>query len=487
MRLSPQPAGLARTLAQGRYFLSLLEDPTWVLRRVDTVNFVDSHRIERRTSLDLDLARVRDLAAKSGLGRRLRTVYVPLGLLKKNLMLDFDVRSSSGEPLVLATSDQDSRASQAVLVARAARHVDPRALTGDVREQLFRIAREMPHSDDQRALSGDAQGDLTILGWKFGSTSLPAQQTWSRLFSITEFRELVVAFTLRFMPIIGLEDGRDRCIVKFRTVESEGFPPASGVFSLAGVFALSERLYFVEAPTTGIGGVGSSVDCRPRQHLRIEAPAGTFMTDATMIRFVGGDAPDSLRPAKSADVVHKRVTMERGAFYSFPQPGERYSVLLLLMPRLEGFALPAIVGATLSGVLLLSGTIAEFSLGTLDRILGTDGGGAGNTEAAVALLLIVPSIFLAYLARPGEHEVRAEQLKWLRYAVGLSSAAVAPAAVAAIAFTSSSAIAWVWGVCGGVALAIAALLSSVVIRNRIFRKRVLSESHETSPSVVLEL
>ena len=76
---------------------ALVKDAGWVRRRVDTVRFVDSATLARSVTLDLDLAQVREAAVAAGFPTH--AVPVPLAVLRKGLLLDFDLRDASGEAL----------------------------------------------------------------------------------------------------------------------------------------------------------------------------------------------------------------------------------------------------------------------------------------------------------------------------------------------------------------------------------------------------
>jgi hypothetical protein len=67
---------------------------------------------------------------------------------------------------------------------------------------------------------------------------------------------------------------------------------------------------------------------------------------------------------------------------------------------------------TLSLILLGLGAAGQWWDGTLERIA------VEKSEPPVALLLVVPTLSVAYIAREGEHDIRAHLLQYLRYMDG---------------------------------------------------------------------
>src|SRR4051812_46948176 len=85
---APDPAE-APAAARARYaaFLALTFD-TWVHRRTETFRFLDAYTVRRRMSVDFTLPEGRHLA----LGE---TVFVPLMILRKENLRNFDITDSN--------------------------------------------------------------------------------------------------------------------------------------------------------------------------------------------------------------------------------------------------------------------------------------------------------------------------------------------------------------------------------------------------------
>lgn len=85
----------------GDYFLSLYTDRSWIIRRVEHISMLDLSRVERRTSVDLDLRVLHERYMEVGLPKH-GEILVPFGLLEKKPHLDFDVQANRWEPSAAA-------------------------------------------------------------------------------------------------------------------------------------------------------------------------------------------------------------------------------------------------------------------------------------------------------------------------------------------------------------------------------------------------
>ena len=104
--------GDPRLALAGAELLALIRDwPAWTHRRVEHVTFLEEDLVRRRISVDLT---VPERAPEAWNARLL-----PLGLLRKGRLAQFDLRREGGESVPLLSSAQNGPLSTEVLVAAA--------------------------------------------------------------------------------------------------------------------------------------------------------------------------------------------------------------------------------------------------------------------------------------------------------------------------------------------------------------------------------
>src|SRR3954469_8868472 len=107
-----------RLALEGAELLSLIRDwPSWTHRRVEHVTFLEEDLVRRRISVDLTVPgrAPSGWGGVGGAGARL----VPLGLLRKGRLAQFDLHREGGEAVPLLTSAQNGPLSTEVLAAAA--------------------------------------------------------------------------------------------------------------------------------------------------------------------------------------------------------------------------------------------------------------------------------------------------------------------------------------------------------------------------------
>lgn len=126
--------------------LDLISDwRRWVHRRVETVRFEDDHTLRRAISVDFTLPA--DLPAPLPKLEDHDVYPVPLGLLRKATLRNFDLRDESGTSLPLMTAAKNGAVAAGVLINAAEVAPSdaelaglPRVLPDELREELWRIA-----------------------------------------------------------------------------------------------------------------------------------------------------------------------------------------------------------------------------------------------------------------------------------------------------------------------------------------------------------
>ena len=108
----------SRIALAGAELLALIRDwPAWTHRRVEHVTFLEEDLVRRRISVDLTVPG-RAPAGWGGVGGP-GSRLLPLGLLRKGRLAQFDLRREGGEAVPLLTSTQNGPLSVEVLVAAA--------------------------------------------------------------------------------------------------------------------------------------------------------------------------------------------------------------------------------------------------------------------------------------------------------------------------------------------------------------------------------
>lgn len=445
------------------------------MRRVETVTHLDAQRIERRTTLDIDCACLRDLARDAG-GGNATTLLVPIALLPKGLLLDIDVRDKTGAVVPVSVSDRDSSAATALMLARLAEipGVDPAQLNPAIPQKLYDIASAMPKDDeddedgasDWSALT-EAHGDDVLVDlWRIDPSLTVSDadvEQWRDLFEDGEFSGLVLTFSLQYM-LMSTIDVRDNdvCTIKLRHVEVSELDSNN---TLAERLGLSAFYYLIDAPAVGRAA---------REHLRVVAPPGTFLQSVTLVD-LSVDVESQYKhlvPAFGAGRFQSRVTPERAVIYSKGLPEGSYSVMVALRPALGGFVRPAIFSVGASLLLIVGGLWEEASRGVLTS-------GRFSIEAAVAILLIFPSLSTAYIAGEGEHELLRRLLTYPRVTLALSAIATVLAAGVVVIDVSRRATEIWWLVAAVVNALVLTLLLCIHTVSRRSEKSVRKDYRKT--------
>lgn len=461
----------------GMYFESLLSSPDWVRRRVETVEVINTVRFERAVSLDIDVDELADRAAGCGIPNP-KFLYVPVASFKKRLLIDFDIVDQDGITMSLVTSDEDSYAALAMLLATAENSgIDPSSLSSGALQKLHDIVR-YPPSDADTTVIADASrfpGQQEVPGWQlkpgYNVTGDDVKFWRETLFADASFVSRVAEFTTQYMPIISLNRDRTPTIVKYRTIESE---PAADVdkWTLAERLGWNEIYFGIETPSIGRA---------QREHVRIASPGGVF---AVSVDVAVAETLDSgpLTPQTSGSEFTGRVTPERALVYtSGRQSSDSHQVIVGIRPTIAGFRTPAIIGTLLSALVLIAGAVGQWTGNVLGKIV------EHSTDPAVAVLMVIPSLIAAYLVREGEHEVRSKLLSAPRGVVMLTSGLTIVAAIATIAQLSGHVLAIIWIACGGACVVALIYLCAVCTRIARHHKRIVAASNSQSTQPILKL
>ncbi len=398
MPIGSGPASSFDARGVGAYFDSLIRDPSWLLRRVETIRILDDARVERSITLDIDVAAAR---ARPGFSRVKDAGYfpIPIAVLTKDLLFELDVRDSAGAALSVAVSDSDSHATHALLIKRLhSTGVSRRAVTSTLLSELFTLVRYpgVPKLVGLLRQTFPEDAAASAVGAESGAWVEPRNLiAWRTALEDAEFFETVATFAesyilIAFVPLIG-----NAQIVKVRHVE----PSLVRVrpFNLAHL-GLAPLKMLLEVP-----GIGTA----QREHIRVIAPNGSTVQDVELLQD-GQPLP--------ADDYAKRVSLERGIVYTRDLGRGSYDLSVKLNMRRGGLLLPAAISTAFMLLLLGFGTFLEVE----DQRLSS---GDASADAAVTILALLPTIGSIYFVQPGEHGLVRRILGVPRIAVVASSLA----------------------------------------------------------------
>lgn len=415
----------AETLSdQGALTLELLQQTRWIARRVETVRFLDTSRLERRITLDLNAAELKQLATTCGVSAT-GTVLLPLIVLEKGLLLDLDL-TVDGTSRPISTSDADSMAATGALVQTLSKAgVDVKKLPQSVLKTILNATRTMPGASDLEVLRVGYADVGTVDAWRLVEDPNKSDQEneqdaegWEDLLDANDaFWSLLRNFTASFMLMTEVKLGEIPEILKIRYVETQD-PPELGFLEKIG---LAPYFTLVEAP---------GVTTAAREHLRIEAPPGVLLEEAALWSLDERLTPGQKALPSSGDRTYqRRLTLERTALYTAKLPGSSFAVALSMRANPSGFLRRAQYVIGLGFLMILAGAVAQLAWDTLTDVRRS------NADPTVAMMLLVPTLLVAYVAREGDHQVLSDLLRAPRLLVastGLVTLACAGGLVAGV-------------------------------------------------------
>jgi hypothetical protein len=409
------------------YVNEFLKDPHWIRRLVDTVSFLDYDTLHRRSTVDLEMSTLMRMASTLPFDNE--CMLVPLAILKKNLLADFDLRDGSGRALTVVPRNLDTYFAWSFLCARAgtALGVAMSEVPRPIRAHLSFIAYRFPDVDDN-PFSGPVRSWNPPLVW-----SVAMLDTWSRLVEQEEFARFLTDFTFSYLLVTQLNFECDVQIVKYSHQQS----PNLNAASLSGLIGIVAAEFIIEAPSVGWGR---------SYHLQIEPPNEMVVTGIFLERYEAVNVPEPTNDAYDTQVGDGFAQVHTGGSI----PSGDYHARLLMRVQLPGYLRSLWLSTIFTSLVLFLGDIF---LGRLQRAAHSD------VEGAVALLLVAPSLITAYLVRPGEHAIASSLLRVHRYLAGTSGLLTYLAAAALVLNWKGFALREIWSIVTSMALLIAVILT----------------------------
>lgn len=368
----------------------LLTTDHWIHRRVETVRFVSDQCVRREVSIDAEPGRVVEWT-----GGHRGTLPVPLTLLAKELMVDFDIRDEVGAAIPVFTRRQNAVLAWSVLVVACETVLD-QPLTSLLRRELrMLVAADVAEAQAarERLLKGPhPEGVAPEVAALRESPQFPL------------LHALLTNLAGNFLLTVPLELRPPRRIITFSYQETlDERRPALPVHpSNLGWVPV---LYLFDAPAVADAG---------SYHLEIHLPEGIRAWDPRL--YVHAEPPPPRVPP-----VKSRVSGSVARLYIselLPGTSAGGCARLGVAPAPDGIVRRALLSAV-------------FTLAVLGLVSAVEATGvlAGVGDVAPVVLLIAASSLPTYLARPTEHVLVSRLLYGVRAMVVLSVLLLFAAAV----------------------------------------------------------
>ena len=386
----------------------MLSWPEWVHRRVDSLSLEHPTFVRRRVSVDFTLEE-RDeepLAIKPGKDGPI--AFVPLTLLEKRPLVNFDLSDEGGRTLPLLTRRRNGRLAASILVALAEILVSE-----EHRKEHGANVPEDLEQDLQHIAVADAQSArLTLAKFAEKPSAPPASRAWrSALVAEPRFMAMASSLSQNFVVTAPLTDAAgSRRIIKFAYDE-----PIDNPTLLILPAWLRQRIGFLRrrSPSGEVVGLSEwlsrGITWRAKSvvmavptiafgasyHFEVAAPDGLELTYGELIPHRSGSPFGSSHP----HIKRRRQRMHLN-IGSVPS-GTVGHVLVNLRPASSTIVRAACLTAALTTVFLV--LMSLFWENFVD-----------NLGATQSLLLLVPAAIAGFVARPGEHSVTTQLLFGLR-------------------------------------------------------------------------
>ncbi len=391
-------------------FALLLGTHEWVHRRVESITFLDENRIRRRVSVDFTLPDLpRELVRTTRIGGK-PGAYVPLTLLRKRTVVNFDLHDEEGRSLPLL-SRRHNNAVGATMLCLLAEALLARPLPEDLERDLRSIATQGP----------DAAGEA------FRSLRDPwpgCQSSDERARLVEEPRMMTVAedLTNNFLLLVPIAaDPEARRVIKFSYEERPGSEIDRSLWR-----SLPETMNWSDVPlllpASSLGAAGS-------YHVEIEVPDELEVAAVSGIDLRQGLAlPSETTQSGSQDYRGlRRVHLH----YSGLSRWTWGLIELKVGVARSGLLAAALLSAVLTALLL---SVAWLRLEELRE----------QAEVSSALLLAIPGVLSSYLLRPGEHPLVSKLFGGVRVVVFLSALCALTAAAGLALEASTTALSLMW-------------------------------------------
>ena len=374
----------AVSLDRGIALFQLALDRTWRHRRIDSIRLEDGDQGRWSTTLDLTIPPDSRLGWDGG-----HLHVVPLALLSKGAMREFDIRDASGQPLSVLRLDEG---------------VD---LSLDLLRFLLVVLDKIPYTDELdatlRAILGPNHPDsdelLTFMteGVMNGKQVIDPKHI-ERLSAVSQRFLLDLSTNFYLYVLIPAEACGRRQILKFsRSWIQHGMATSPWRLAQAGFGAKSAIVRFKTTPSDA-----------ESYHLQVHLPAGLRAEVLTLV----GPQDTMTEDFAGGSVAHVRCSVPAALYAGTPFGAE-----LRVSMNDRGLARQA-------SVLSVASFLFFFASFTFSGAMET----MRDSKDSAALLLAIPAAFAVFTLGSREHPLKTQMLTAPRTAIGVGAVALVLAA-----------------------------------------------------------
>lgn len=416
----------------GRRGAELLEGgEEWIHRRVESLEIGPDLLVERHLSIDFTVPSRTYEAARGKDGRSV--AYLPLSFVRKlPPLFRLDLIDEEGRPLPLLTRVQNAIADEAVLMALASK-----ILGGLPTDAIADHIREIAAGDSDEAKKAFLAIVQPETALQMEANERVARQALARDAAFVYVASHLVPSTLLWVPI-RCEPKRRRIIkMDYALLTPNRLNRWRTILAQFG----GPQVYWIETPHVGTAA---------SYHLNVST--------APYLMILGTGV--ETHPSAPVDAPHD-VQIERNVAHVYLRPAARLNTLTLTWVSLrverQGFLTSAFFAC--ASIAAMLGLFWHSSTSMLEP---------AHLEPTVTILLVVPAVLGALLARPSYVLLRHRLVLGLRGLVAVVGALAVVAAVSAVAWDERTA-ASIWLACALITGAIAIVEMLAVVFPRRLR------------------
>lgn len=410
----------------GIFWRNLIEDRSWIRRRVETISIINSHHIERKGSIDVSPKHLRKVAISTDLIRSNecnKRIDVPVPLIgqKKKVPFDFDLRDGGGNSIATCSSRETSEFSYQHIISflqdvgfRAREIPDP------LREFFSKVCGCDLNSPINTGNNKDLLEDLKNIKNAEGLDQrskiildriTAVEEHYAYLSSLLNIISTTHYVACNIRVDLSAEEVQ---VVKYRIIEKreninydaikrkdkKAVPPGVDEHELEKnkIFkkGIKNPVRIIAVPMPGVHDSPSVI-------VRVLAPEGMTFNGMDLV----GKNLDK-------EQVQQRLSDSRLILYMRKNSSNQASgcqLIVGLQPERSGFILPAAVTLSVLGAMI-------FIIGLISALCKID------SQTAAAAIVLLPSFIAVELVRRKDHQFVAKSLlnaqKWVSCAVIVS-------------------------------------------------------------------
>jgi hypothetical protein len=245
---------------------------------------------------------------------------------------------------------------------------------------------------------------------------------------------MLAMFGRRYIPIVRVSKTwtESPLVLKYKQVTySPELSLLKAASALPYLWNPAPGTFQVDATNLGLPG---------SQHFRAAAPDGTVIVDARML--------DPIAKSQSLQRHTVHLTPRWASLYTKLQDNLGWqTVRIALIPDARPTMIPAVAGLIFGFCVLTAGIGLQIA-DSLGKVRTGDPRlshiASSSSGSIVALLLLLPSLYLLALVRPGEHGVASSLLRYPRYVIGVSAISTLISAIPATFSVLGSITMYIW-------------------------------------------